>query len=290
MTERVSPWNGPSMKEPNFSLYRSVDHVLIRLLEIDSLYALFADVFALPISWPLQRSDFATFGWVSVGNTNLEFWASASNSDLPPDCQLPLVHGLALDPADLSSSLTRLAELGVSCKEPRPYQTKNEDGVVVTNFTNSVVLDVSSESCCIFFCAWDENGTIFPWKEKLSVVQRRTKEQEALRRCAGGPLGLVGLSEIRVAVPDFDRATEKWSALTGSDTNPMALTQDIALRLVPGKCHVIQCLTFAVRSLPAARVFLADRGLLGSSSSDELELSSQASGGLSFRFVEARRK
>jgi hypothetical protein len=278
------------MKKSNFSLYRSVDHVLIRLLEIDSLYALFGDVFALPISWPLQRSEFATFAWIHVGNTNLEFWASASNSDLPPEGQPPLVHGLALDPADLSSSVAQLAELGVRCKEPRSYETKDENGALVTNFTNSVVLDVSSESCCIFFCAWDKNGTIFPWKEKLSVVQRRTREQEALRQCAGGPLGLVGLSEIQITVPDLDQATEKWRALTGSDTNPMALTQDIALRLVSGKCHVIQGLTFAVRSLPAARTFLADRGLLGNSSPDELALSSQASSGLNFRFVEARGK
>ena len=56
--------------------YRAVDHVLIRVLAAEPLYALFSDVFALPVSWPLQRNDFATFGWVNVGNTNLEFWAA----------------------------------------------------------------------------------------------------------------------------------------------------------------------------------------------------------------------
>lgn len=129
------------------AIYRAVDHVLIRLLAAQPLYALFSEVFALPVSWPLQRSDVATFGWVHVGNTNLEFWAAANNSDLPSDCQPPLVHGLALDPVDLSASVAKLAESGVLCKTPKPYQTKSEHGVLVTNFTNSTVLDVSSDSC-----------------------------------------------------------------------------------------------------------------------------------------------
>jgi hypothetical protein len=41
--------------------YCAVDHVMIRLLDIDPLLSLFTDVFRLPVSWPKQSSSFATF-------------------------------------------------------------------------------------------------------------------------------------------------------------------------------------------------------------------------------------
>ncbi len=59
------------------AIYSNVDHMMIRLLDIDPLLSLFADVFGLPVSWPKQSSSFATFAWVHVGNTELELWASA---------------------------------------------------------------------------------------------------------------------------------------------------------------------------------------------------------------------
>lgn len=271
----------------NSSIYKSVDHVVIRLLEAEPLHELFSDLFGLPVSWPLQREAFATYGWVSVGNTNLEFWAAASNADLPPECQPPLVHGFALDPAHLGSSVTQLADLGISCKEPRAFESQNAQGIEVTNFTNSVVLDVSSNSCCVFFCEWDANGSIFPWKEKLTPVQRKAKEQAAVLRCAGGSLGIIGLFEIELAVTDLDTATEKWQTLTGSSSDPITLTPDIQLRLVRGEQHRVRSLTFAVRSLAQAKAFLVARQLLETSDSKELMILRHRTAGLFFRLVQA---
>lgn len=271
-------------------IYQAVDHLIIRLPDIEPLFSLFNNVFGLPVSWPQQSSSFATFGWINVGNTNLELWAAASNSDLPPDCQPPLFHGLALDPCDLSSSISQLLALGIACKTPRPYQTANECGVLVTNFTNSVVIDLSSESCCVFFCAWDKNGSIFPWQEKLTSAQRRARDLATFRRCQGGSLGLIGLSEIELSVPSIVEATAKWQALTGSDSQPIALTDDISLRLVSGERTVIQSLVFQVRSLEITKAFLESRNLLETNSARELMCSTVATGGLKFKFVESDQK
>jgi hypothetical protein len=271
------------------AFYRAIDHVMIRLLEIEPLFSLFSNVFGLPVSWPKESSSFATFGWVNVGNTDLEFWAAANNADLPSDCQPPLIHGFALDPVDLSSSVSQLAELGIACKAPRPYETLNEQGVKVTNFTNSVVLGVSSPECSIFFCAWDKNASIFPWKEKLTAVERRARDREVFRRCAGGALGLVGLRKIELAVEDVGEASEKWRALTGSGSQPIALTDGVDgtdLELVAGKRHMIQSLTFDVRSLAVAKDFLAARDLLESFTAEELVMSSAATGGIQFKIVQ----
>lgn len=270
--------------------YRGIDHVVIRLRTVDALYALFAQTFGLPVSWPLQHSPFASFGWVNVGNTNLEFWAAAQNDDLPQDAQPPLVHGFALDPADLTASMAHLAARGIACKTPRPFRTQTPEDAWVTNFTNAVVLGVSSDACCVFFCEWDAEGTIYPWKEKLNAGQRNVRDKAAFDACGGGPLGLVGLREVRLAVQDVNEAGKVWQTLTDSERpDAIALTPDISMRLLPGgmRSSTIETLIFGVRSLSVARAFLAARQLLEASFEGELRLSSAACDGLDLRFVEA---
>ena len=173
--------------------YRSVDHVVVRLWAAEPLYALFTETFCLPVAWPLQRTDFATYGWVHVGNTDLELWASHSNSDLPAHAVPPLIHGFALEPTlSLVESLARVEEASISCKPPRAFQTQNAQGETVANFTNSVLLDVSASSCCIFFCEWNPRSTIYPWPETATPAQRRAQHRQDLKNRNGGPLGITG--------------------------------------------------------------------------------------------------
>ena len=110
----------------NTSSYRAVDHVMVRLLNIDRLLDLFATVLDIPVSWPKQVSSFATFAWVHVGNTDLELWASTNNSDLPEGSQPPLIHGFALDPADLDASIAELSqwEFDANRHGPTKLETK----------------------------------------------------------------------------------------------------------------------------------------------------------------------
>jgi hypothetical protein len=267
--------------------YAAVDHVMIRLLDIDALLSLFADVFLLPISWPKQTSSFATFAWVHVGNTELELWASASNSDLPKESQPPLIHGFALEPVDLEASIAHLTQAGFQCKSPRSYQTTTADGSLATNFTNSVLLDLSSDSCCIFFCDWDPDGTIYPWKERLTTAERRSRDQVELTKRGGGTLGLIGLSAIEMSTPNLSVAEEKWRLLTESSGAEIDLTADMVLRLAHGTQQVIQSLTFEVRSLDSVRDFLSAHGLLGSSAEHEVSLESSAAAGLKMKFRQA---
>ncbi|WP_225585372.1 hypothetical protein [Acidovorax sp. ACV01] len=44
------------------SSYRSVDHVMLRLDAVEPLFRRFSETFGLPVAWPLQRTDFATYG------------------------------------------------------------------------------------------------------------------------------------------------------------------------------------------------------------------------------------
>lgn len=260
---------------------------MVRVEAAEPLIHLFSETLGLPVSWPLQRTSFATYAWITVGNTNLEFWAAANNDDLPVHEKPPLFHGFALDPPSLPHSLAVLEKRGIACKAPRPFVTSDSNGRQVTNFTNSVVLDVSTEACCIFFCEWGAEGTIFPWSEKLTTVERQVREQQKLSSVGGGSLGVTGLVEIRMSAPEVGRMKAKWKSITGQSSDSFHLGRGVALSLSEGKSQKIESIVFGVRSLPAARSFLAEKNLLELDEADEISIAKRACANLSFRLREA---
>ena len=265
------------------SAFRSIDHILVRVKNARQMLTLFAQTFGLPVSWPLQSNDFASYGWVTLGNTNLEFWESSNNGDLPSEEVLPLFHGLALEPDNLADSIKTLSESGIQCKAPRPYVTQTLDGRDVTNFTNAVVLDLSSPLVCIFFCEWGPDGTIFPWNEKLTTAQRRFKEHQQLSACAGGKLGITGLVEVAMVSTHVEQTISRWLVTTGHLSEP--ITQDgVRLSFQSGNDDQIDSIVIGVRSLDIARDALAVAGLLGECRDNEISISKKACSGLHFRF------
>lgn len=264
--------------------YRSVDHVMLRLSAAEPLFQLFSDTFALPVAWPLQHAEFATYGWIHVGNTHLELWAATSNADLPPHAPPPLVHGFALEPAlALPDTLAHIAASGINCKPPRAFQTMSAGAEQVTNFTNAVLLDLSSASCCVFLCEWNTKATIYPWSEPETPVQRRSQLRAGLSDRGGGPLGLVGLHAIHMGTPSLERHRRQWQTLSGSRSHPLQLTAEIALELYPAAHLQIDALSFAVRSLDVARHFLASQNLLGDDHGSMLKIACE---GLQMRLVQ----
>ncbi|WP_426306101.1 hypothetical protein ACN9MJ_02265 [Acidovorax facilis] len=144
----------PAQNTSMASSYRSIDHVMLRLQAAEPLFQLFSETFGLPVAWPLQRTDFATYGWVHLGNTDLELWAATVNGDLPDHAQPPLIHGFALEPASpLAESLEHAMEAGITCKPPRAFQSENSRGERVTNFTNSVLLELSAPAAVCSFAS-----------------------------------------------------------------------------------------------------------------------------------------
>ena len=265
------------------SAFKSIDHVLVRVKNAQVMMDLFATTLGLPVSWPLQSNDFATYGWVTLGNTNLEFWASINNGDLPNEDVLPLFHGLALEPKNLTDSIQILLGRSIKCKAARPYVTQTADGRDVTNFTNSVVLDVSSPLICIFFCEWGLEGTIFPWQEKLTTSQRKLKEQQQLSACGGGKLGITGLVEVEMLCTQVDETKAQWLAMTGRSTT-LVTQGGIELSFQAGIEDRIKSIVIGVCSLARARSVLSDAGLLGVCIGNEVSMSSTALTGLHFRF------
>jgi hypothetical protein len=267
-------------------VFSGVDHIMVRVEKAEPLLILFSDILGLPVSWPLLRKEFANYAWVTLGNTNLEFWAAANNTDLPSDQTLPLFSGFALDPPDLGASIALLEDRGITCKPPRPFLTKNRQGKQVTNFTNSVIMDVSNSVCCVFFCKWGADGTIFPWTERLTAEERQFREQRQFDQCGGGPLGVIRLAEVTIATPDMSNTRQQWQAITGQSSDTFDLGRGIVLRLHAGKAVQITSIVLAVESLAVARVYLASHSMLGDDSADEVSIGASACSNLCIRLKE----
>ena len=269
--------------------FRGIDHLVIRVADARPLFDLFATVLGLPVTWPLEQASFATFGWIGVGNANLEIWADAKNADLPEDCALPLIHGIALAPERMKSTIGALEAKGVAVRPPRIYRSRNDEGVLQTNFTNAVLPAVSSPTCEVYLCAWDRDAVIVPWPAGTSTSRRRALEQDALAVVAGGVLGVTGLREIAVASPDQPALAAQWRKIRGSVKQPTQLTPDVDISVVVGERHAVASITLAVRDLAAAREALADKNLLAEptrADGDALVLAPAATGGLTIRLVQ----
>jgi len=266
--------------------FNGIDHIMVRVRKAEPFVSLFADVLGLPVSWPLQRKEFATYAWITLGNTNLEFWAAADNTDLPVEQSLPLFAGLALNPPELDTSITLLEERGITCKPPRPFITKNREGKQVTNFTNSVILDVSNLACCVFFCKWGPDGTIFPWLERLTAEERQLREQMQFAECGGGPIGVVRLAEVTISTPEMSKTRQQWQAITGQTSYTFDLGRRVALSFHAGETVQITSVVLAVKSLAVARAYLVSHAILGEDSLDEISIGGNACSGLCIRLKE----
>ena len=276
-----SPKNTPSTTAAR--PFRGVDHLVIRVADARPLFDLLASVLGLPVTWPLEQASFANFGWIGVGNANLEIWADAKNADLPEGCALPLIHGIALAPERMKSTLGGLAAKGVAVRPPRVYRSRNDEGELQTNFTNAVLPDVSGPTCEVYVCAWDRDAVIVPWQAGTSTARRRALEQEALDAVQGGVLGVTGLAEIAVASPEQPALAAQWRKIRGTVKQPTQLTPDVDISVVVGEQHAVASITLAVRDLAAARSVLLDKGLLAEAEGDAVALSTEATGGLAIR-------
>ncbi len=268
------------------------DHLSVRVNDAEQMHRLFTGVFALPAAWPFQSLAFAKFSWVSVGNTNIEFWQASSNADLPLDSNplMPFVHGMAVDCVDTEQTVAALTEIGFSCTPAKSFGTPDAEGRQVNACTKSQLLDVSTPMCQVFLCHWHREGLIFPWKEKLSTAERRQREKLALSAVGGGLLGIEGLAEIRMSVPDLGHAALGWNRI--SRRMPVAgqyrwdIGAGIVLSMHEGAEHMMTSLLFRVRSLVQARRALEERGLLGKHTMDAVAILPEAVAGLDFRLIQ----
>lgn len=236
-----------------------LDHIYLRVNDLDETLAFFQRVLGLPLSWPMREEPFARYAWVNAGNVQLELWQASSNHDLPPGTPLPCVAGLALWPEDVYASQRALQAAGFCCKEPRVWRTVGASGEAL-NFTNCLVLDASAPVCQVFFCQWALGAPIAPWPKGESNAQRRVRLAIELAEAGRGAIGIVGLREIHMRSPDPCQTSRVWSAITGA---PSVAAPGVALVLEAGAELRIEALVFGILNLPQAEAVLHRHGISG---------------------------
>ena len=114
--------------------------------------------------------------------------------------------------------------------------------------------------------------------------------QRLLNDAGGGRIGLTGVRELVIGVPDIEREIERWQALlepapTLGDRH-WQLPSGPAIRLESssGLCGRLIC---EVKDIDAAAAFLREQELLGNSTDDELHIAPAALAGLDLRLVPA---
>ncbi len=102
-------------------------------------------------------------------------------------------------------------------------------------------------------------------------------------------MGILGLAEIRMRVPDIQRTARGWDLASRRMAKGgyfWDLGNSIVLSMHEGASHMMTALLFRVQSLEKAKDALNERGLLGEHTTDEAQILPEAVEGLDFRLVQ----
>ena len=123
----------------------------------------------------------------------------------------------------------------------------------------------------------------------VNVEQRRERLRRQLAESGGGPLGVEAVKEVIVGVTDLEAARGLWqklldpTPLSGSST--WQVGDGPAIRLLQARENTPQGLVISVASLPQAKAFLREKGLLGADSADEATIDPSKIYGLNISVV-----
>lgn len=277
-----------SAAQPVAPPIRRIDHIMIRADDPAKVYAFFTEVLHLPVAWPLMspREGVAT-GGVGVGNVNVEAIRFPGQKTQPSGAQLL---GFAFEPSPLAASLAELDRRGITYAAPRPLIATAKDGSKNTLWTNVTLRQFSDGE------AADATMHIFLSEyspQYVDIEQRRARLRAELAKSGGGPMGVEDLKEVIVGVRNLAASTSQWQTLL--DPTPVSgpstwqVGDGPSIRLVQAKDNTTLGLMIRVASLPQAKAFLREKGLLGTHSESEATIDPSQIYGLNISVTEKAR-
>ncbi len=276
------------LKEAGPPPIRQVDHIMIRTDDPGRLYAFFTELLQLPVAWPVMTPRAGvTTGGIGFGNVNVEAIQFPEQKRRSSHAQLL---GFAFEPAPLRECLAELDRRGITYGELRPLISMGKDGSKNTLWANVTLRQFSDSDT-------PANATIHIFLSEYSptyvnVEERRARLRRQLVESGGGPLGVESVKEIVIGVSDLARARALWQKLLdpmrSSTSTAWQVGSGPAIRLVSAKENAIQELVISVASLPRAKAFLREKGLLGSDSEKEAMISPSKIDGLNIRLMGTR--
>ena len=267
---------------------RRIDHIMIRADDPAKLYAFFTEILQLPVAWPMMSPrEGVTTGGVGFGNVNVEAIRFPGQKSQPSRAQLL---GFGFEPSSLAECLAELDRRGISYGERRPLIATGQDGSKNTLWTNVTLRQFSDGE------AADATMHVFLSEYSpayVNVEQRRERLRRQLAESGGGPLGVEAVKEVIVGVTDLAMARGLWqklldpTPLSGSST--WQVGDGPAIRLLQAGENTTHGLVISVASLPQAKAFLREKGLLGTDSEQEATIDPSKIHGLNIRVVGKQR-
>ena len=199
-------------------IVRQVDHILIRTDFLEPLFSFFSDTVQLPIVMPFASNGMVGKGAVSTGNVCLEIAGRVSPPSQPRQAS---VSGFAFEPLPLVESLAELDRREIAHGEPETQQRDGErlwTNVMITELTEGwdsmgdfiQNWDRSQTGLIVFLCEY--HALDHDWVRTWAPSHRRALRDQ-LRTRQGGPLGIVGLSQITIGIADYPDAVARWQRL-----------------------------------------------------------------------------
>jgi len=241
---------------PLTSLIRRVHHVPTYVPEPGKLYEFLSVVLGLPVSWSMGGNDYFRSGAVFVGNCSIEAVRYARSSLAPKPDTPPMFQAVAFETHGFRAAIDELDARELGHFDVPPSTSIHDDEELTWHV--SMLREPSSLPAPVFFlCELDHD-----------IDAPRRDGSESLEQAGVGPLGIVGLAEIVVGVPDVEVAAALWHRLlgpsptTGSASDRVSWELDDGVRFtIEAGPRSIRCLRLAVRSLEAAQAALRERGV-----------------------------
>jgi hypothetical protein len=255
-----------------------VDHFYAQSPRAQQLYEFLHGELQLPVVWPFSDYGHFASGGLSLGNVVFEVvkWTGTSG-DASGNAAL---QGVAFESAGSASSTAAWLDeqpIGHTPLDPFTMMVDGSEQVFWVTFG----LEVPPNNATIFVC---------DYKDRELVGQSQQTASQELMRSGGGPLGILALREIVLAVTDLQQASSSWIDLLGSErlVSPgrFQFSEGPAVRFTESSNEGFRKIVLEVGSLPEARAYLESKGILGAVTDDGLTILPEAIQGLTISLMQ----
>jgi hypothetical protein len=246
-----------------------LDHIMIPTPQHHSLVAFFRDTLQLPVVWPAPGAPFDFSTGLALGDINLEF--------IPrPLAPATRFTNLAFQPASFARAEAQLLARGLTPLSPG--ETSGDSGA---RRWTVIGLRHGYRGPAFFLIQYHQ----------FDMDTRRSRFMDSLRIRGGGPLGLLGVREVRLAYDStqLPLARDAWRRLFGLTEMP---ADDVfrapagpGVRLMRGDSMPSNSMLLEVKSLAVAERAARELHLLQAVTRDSLVLIPDRVGGLRLTLV-----
>ncbi|QBD81093.1 hypothetical protein EPA93_36030 [Ktedonosporobacter rubrisoli] len=295
------------MQTSSPALISCIDHIMLRANDdlYDQVFSLFTDTFQLPISWPIHN-EYPPFksGGIVAGSISMEIFRSGAQPLYPSQAQL---YGIALEATPLPECVQELTRRGIPhfppYAIPQGYFCSRGEfytliylgdllGSDLSQFFFADQLGLGAIDNLMFDRAFS-HGMVFVCEYNQTfyqIQQERQKKKAILQEKHGGPLGLEDVKTLTIGATDLQKAQAQWQRLLApggsSQEGEVQFAEGPGIRLVPHKRDEILAMTWKVASLEQANAFLQTRGMLGTTTANQITIAPETTFGLTITLVE----